>query len=204
MIHELPKLPYSYESLEPHIDAKTMEIHHTKHHQAYVDKLNGALKDYPDLQLKTLEELIKFLDSAPSKIRKAIRNNAGGHFSHSLFWKIMGPKKGGQPQGRIAGVIRDKFGSFEKFKNQFSKKALNLFGSGWVWLVLDKNNKLKIISSSGHNNPLMKNLAALLVIDVWEHAYYLKYQNRRAEYIDAWWNVVNWDEVESNYQKAIL
>ncbi len=210
MKHELPKLPYSYDSLEPFIDAKTMEIHHDKHHQAYVNKLNEALADYPALQENTLEELLQSLDKVPAEIRTAVRNNGGGHFSHSLFWNVMAPKAGGEsvqqaqdePKGKLATDIINTFGSFQNFKDEFSKQANGLFGSGWVWLYVDKNDgKLKIGQTPGHDNPVMIGNKPLMVLDVWEHAYYLKYQNRRPEYTEAWWNVVNWDYVESIYNQ---
>ncbi len=202
MIHELPILPYSYNALEPDIDEKTMQIHHDKHHQTYVNKLNEALNNYPDLQILTLEELLKSLKTIPKEIRDSIRHNGGGHYNHSFFWKIMESVKGGEPKGGLAVALNDKFKNFQKFKEKFSKKAANLFGSGWVWLILDKNGNPKIISTDGHDNPVMKGLTPLLVIDLWEHAYYLKYQNRRPEYIEAWWNTVNWDEAEKYYQEA--
>ena len=203
MIHELPKLAYSFDALEPYIDARTMEVHHDKHHQAYVNKLNDALKNYPDLQLKTLDELIMDLDSIPAKIRKSVKNNGGGHWNHSFFWRVMKPKGGVEPATAIAGIIKNKFKSFDKFKEKFTNEAANFFGSGWVWLVIDKKGNLKIISTQGHDTPISKGLKPLLVIDVWEHAYYLKYQNKKSDYINTWWNVVNWNEVESNYQKSV-
>ena len=203
MTHELPKLPYSYDALEPYIDAKTMEIHHSKHHQAYVNKLNDALKNYPDLQEKSLEELIRSLNEVPEEIRTAVRNNAGGHFSHSLFWEIM-EKDGGEPKGDLGGAIAAEFGNFTGFKEKFSKEAAGLFGSGWVWLYVDKNDgKLKIGQTPGHDNPIMVGSEPVMVLDVWEHAYYLKYQNRRPEYVENWWNVVNWEEAENKYKKAV-
>lgn len=205
MIHELPKLNYSYGAFEPFIDAKTMEIHYLKHHQAYVNKLNDALKDYPEWRDAPLEKLIKSLDLIPETIKTAVRNNAGGHFNHSFFWKIIGPREGGEfieqvqdgPSGKLEESIKDVFGSFSDFKSEFSKQANNLFGSGWVWLVIDKSSgKIKIVSTQGHDNPLVFSMVPLLVLDVWEHAYYLKYQNRRPEYVEAWWNIVNWKEAE--------
>ena len=199
MIHELPKLNYEYNSLEPFIDAMTMEIHYSKHHQAYINKLNDALKNYPDLQLKTLAEIIISLNAIPSKIRKIVKNNAGGHFNHSFFWSVMKPNSGGEPKGGVAEAIKSKFKNFDKFKVKFNADANGLFGSGWTWLVVDKKGDIKIISTSGHDNPISKVYIPLLVIDVWEHAYYLKYQNKRDEYIDNWFNVINWEKVNDLY-----
>ncbi len=196
MKYELPKLPYSYDALEPFIDARTMEIHYTKHHQAYIDKLNAALEKYPALQEKTLEELLGNLDVVPQEIRTAVRNHGGGHFNHSLFWKIMGPNCGGEPAGVLAEAIVKNFGNFTKFKEQFSAAAAGVFGSGWVWLVLSKAEGLKIIATPLQDSPISHGLMPLLGLDVWEHAYYLKYQNKRADYIAAWWNVVNWEVVD--------
>lgn len=209
-MYELPKLPYSYDSLEPFIDVKTVEIHHDKHHQAYVNKLNEALSKFPAWQGKPVEELLRSLNKIPDEIRTAVRNNAGGHFSHSLFWDVM--KHPGnnhkEPKGKLAEDIKNTFGSFQNFKDEFSKQANTLFGSGWVWLYVDKNPStnsgqanLKIGQTPGHDNPVMVGNKPLIVLDVWEHAYYLKYQNRRPEYIEAWWNVVNWDYVESVYDQ---
>lgn len=202
MVHQLPKLNYSYDALEPYLDARTMEIHHGKHHQAYVDKLNAALKNYPDLQEKTLRELMAETENLPSEIKTSIINNGGGHFNHSFFWQIMAPQKGGEPQGNISSAINSQFGDYLKFKEQFSQVSLNFFGSGWVWLVKDKNGRIEIISTQGHDTSLAEHKKPLIVIDVWEHAYYLRYQNRRGEYIDAWWKAVNWEEVEKNYNEA--
>lgn len=203
MIHELPQLNYSYSDLEPHIDVRTMEVHHGKHHQAYINKLNNALKNYPDLQLLRVGELLKDTKKIPSKIRKAVVNNGGGHFNHSFFWQIMAKESSKEPIGAVEGLITGKFKSVKKFKEKFSQQAIDVFGSGWVWLVLDSKGVVKIITTQGHVTPIEKNLKPLLVLDVWEHAYYLKYQNQRAEYIENWWNVVNWKEVENNYQRAI-
>ncbi len=203
MKHELPKLPYDYDALEPYIDARTMEIHHGKHHQAYVIKLNDALDKYPELYEKSLEELMLNLDSIPKDIRAAVRNNAGGHLNHSFFWKVMKPisdGSGDEPSGKLVEAISASFSDFQKFKEEFSKTAVGFFGSGWVWLVCDKNGKTAITTTPDHLTPIMKNQKPLLVLDVWEHAYYLKYQNRRPEYIEAWWNVVNWEEAEKNFQ----
>ncbi len=200
--HVLPKLPYDYNSLEPHIDAKTMEIHHSKHHAAYVNNLNNALKDHPDLQNKTVEELIKNLSSVPEAIRNAVRNNGGGHLNHTFFWNVRGPEKGGEPQGELAEKIKSTFESFEKFKEKFSAAGVSRFGSGWSWLTIDKTGKLAVESTANQDNPLTEGRVAVLGVDVWEHAYYLKWQNRRADYIKEWWNVVNWDQVAHNLKTA--
>lgn len=197
MKHELPKLAYSYDALEPFIDAKTMEIHYTKHHQAYVDKLNAALEKHPELQDKSVEALLKDLNKVPEDIRTAVRNHGGGHFNHSLFWRVMGPKIGGEPKGKLAEALNQNFGGFEKFKEQFSAAAAGVFGSGWAWLAAD-GKELKVMATPNQDSPVSQGLTPLLGIDVWEHAYYLKYQNKRADYVAAWWNVVNWKEVEKN------
>jgi len=204
MKHTLPELDYEYTSLEPYIDAKTMEIHHSKHHQGYVDKLNQALENHPDLENKSLEELLKSLDEIPEDIRTAVRNNAGGHYNHSLFWEIMSPQVGGErePDGDLKEAIDDAFGSFEEFKKAFKESALSRFGSGWVWLV-ESNRKLEIISTPNQDNPISEGKNPLLGLDVWEHAYYLKYQNKRTDYIDAWWGVVNWSKVEERYKEFV-
>jgi Fe-Mn family superoxide dismutase len=194
MPHSLPALPYNQGALEPHIDALTMQIHHGKHHQTYVTNLNTALDKHPDLHNKSLDDLIRGVDSVPEDIRTAVRNNGGGHWNHSLFWKLMAPKAGGAPSGAIADAINSSFGSFDKFKEQFQAAGLGRFGSGWAWLV-DNGGTLEITSTPNQDNPLMQGKKAVLGVDVWEHAYYLKYQNRRADYLGAWWNVVNWDEV---------
>jgi len=191
----LPALPYAYDALEPHIDAKTMEIHHTKHHQAYVNNLNAALEKAPQLEGKSLDDLMKSINSVPEAARTAVRNNGGGHWNHSLFWELMGGKQGGEPRGRIGDAIKSSFGDFAKFKEQFAAAATGRFGSGWAWLIDEGNGKLSITSTPNQDNPLMEGKKALLGLDVWEHAYYLKYQNRRPDYIAAWWNVVNWDAV---------
>jgi len=200
MTHMLPKLPYPYDALEPHIDAKTMEIHHTKHHQAYIDNLNKALEGHPDLQKKPLEQLLKEINSIPEAIRQAVINHGGGHANHTMFWVIMGPGKGGSSSGETGEAINKIFGSFEKFQEELTKAAMGRFGSGWAWLVL-QNGNLKIISTPNQDSPLMQGVKPVMGIDVWEHAYYLKYQNRRAEYIKAWWNVVDWDEINSRFVK---
>ena len=194
MAHELPALPYSNNALEPHIDAQTMQIHHGKHHQTYVTNLNAALDKHPELHGKSLDDLVKSVNSVPDDIKAAVRNNGGGHWNHSLFWKLMAPKAGGAPTGAVADAINSSFGSFDKFKEQFQAAGLGRFGSGWAWLV-DNGGKLEITSTPNQDNPLMEGKKAILGVDVWEHAYYLKYQNRRADYLSAWWNVVNWGEV---------
>ena len=198
MAHELPKLQYSYDSLEPFIDAKTMEIHHSKHHKTYVDKLNAALEKHPELQKKKVEELLMDLNKVPEDIRTAVRNHGGGHFNHSFFWQIL--KKGTKPQKEILKAIEKKFGSFDEFKKQFADKATTLFGSGWTWLVLNKK-ELEILQTSNQDSPISQNKIPLITIDIWEHAYYLKYQNRRAEYIEAFFNVINWDKVNELFKK---
>jgi Fe-Mn family superoxide dismutase len=194
MAHELPKLPYSYDALEPHIDARTMEIHHTKHHQTYITNLNAAIQGKPDLEGKSLEDLLRGLSSVPEDIRATVRNNGGGHWNHTFFWQILGPGKGGEPGGDLGAAVKSAFGGFDKFKEAFAKAGTGRFGSGWAWLVND-GGKLSITSTPNQDNPLMEGKKAILGLDVWEHAYYLKYQNRRADYITAWWNVVNWDKV---------
>jgi len=199
MAHELPKLPYPYDALEPHIDARTMEIHHTKHHQAYVNGLNGALEKAPDLQKKSLEDLLKGIQTVPEAIRTAVRNHGGGHHNHSLFWQIMGPKKGGEPEGKLADALKSTFGGFDKFKEQFTTAATTRFGSGWAWLVM-AGGRLEVLSTANQDSPLMDGKTPLLGLDVWEHAYYLKYQNRRPDYAGAWWNVVNWEEVGRRFE----
>jgi Fe-Mn family superoxide dismutase len=194
MPHQLPPLPYDAAALEPHIDAQTMQIHHGKHHAAYVNNLNAALEKHPDLAGKSAEDLIKHLATVPEDIRTAVRNNAGGHVNHTMFWQIMGPGKGGAPQGKIAEAIKGSFGSFEAFKEQMNKGGAGRFGSGWVWLV-SSGGKLVVESTPNQDNPMMDGKHPVFGIDVWEHAYYLKYQNRRPDYLAAWWNVINWDEV---------
>ncbi len=194
MAHTLPPLPYPFDALEPHIDKLTMEIHHGKHHAAYVANLNAALEKYPELQSKSVEDLLRGISSVPEDIRTAVRNNGGGHANHTMFWQIMGPKAGGAPTGPIADAIRASFGSFEAFKDQFTKAALGRFGSGWAW-VINQNGKLVIESTANQDSPLMEGKKIVFGLDVWEHAYYLKYQNRRGDYINAWWNVVNWAEI---------
>lgn len=194
MAHSLPALPYDFAALEPHIDAQTMQIHHGKHHQAYVTNLNTALDKHPELHKKSLDDLVKGVASVPEDIRTAVRNNGGGHWNHSLFWTIMAPGAGGAPTGAVADGITSAFGSFDTFKEQFQAAGMGRFGSGWAWLV-DNGGKLEITSTPNQDNPLMDGKKAILGVDVWEHAYYLKYQNRRADYLGAWWNLVNWSEV---------
>jgi superoxide dismutase, Fe-Mn family len=194
MAHSLPPLPYPFDALEPHIDKQTMEIHHGKHHAAYVNNLNAALEKHPDLQSKSVEDLIKGINTVPEDIRTAVRNNGGGHINHSMFWQIMGPKAGGPPTGAIADAITSSFGSFDAFKEQVGKAAVGRFGSGWAW-VIDHGGKLVIESTANQDSPLMEGKKPVFGVDVWEHAYYLKYQNRRPDYVTAWWNVVNWTEV---------
>ena len=198
MAHSLPPLPYDFAALEPHIDAQTMQIHHGKHHQAYVNNLNAALEKHADLQSKSAEDLIRNLGAVPEDIRTAVRNNGGGHVNHTMFWKLMAPKAGGAPTGALADAIGSAFGSFDAFKEAFAKAAAGRFGSGWAWLI-DSNGKLSIESTANQDNPSMDGKKAILGIDVWEHAYYLKYQNRRPDYVTAWWNVVNWPEVARLY-----
>ncbi|HIA49750.1 MAG TPA: superoxide dismutase [Acidobacteria bacterium] len=194
MAHELPPLPYAYDALEPHVDEQTMRIHHDKHHAAYIKNLDAALEKHPALQSKSLDELMGDLASVPEDVRTAVRNNGGGHWNHSMFWQVMGPNAGGDPTGKAAEAIRASFGNFESLKDQFAKAAVGRFGSGWVWIVVD-GGTLSIVSTPNQDNPLMDGKCAILGLDVWEHAYYLNYQNRRPDYVKAWWNVVNWVEV---------
>jgi Fe-Mn family superoxide dismutase len=207
MAYELPPLPYAKDALEPHIDAQTMEIHHDKHHKAYVDNVNKAIAGKPDLEKKTVEQLISSLDAVPADIRGAVRNNGGGHANHSMFWKLLGPKAGGTPTGPLGDAIKAAFGSFDAFKEKIEAAGVSRFGSGWAWLVVN-GGKLEICSTANQDNPLMGKAAVgcegrpIFGIDVWEHAYYLKYQNRRAEYLKAIWNVINWAEVGKSYAAA--
>jgi Fe-Mn family superoxide dismutase len=194
MAHQLPNLPYDFDALEPHIDATTMRIHHGKHHAAYVNKLNEALGKHPNLEGKSAEDLLKDLSAVPDDIRTAVRNNGGGHVNHTMFWQIMGSGKGGAPTGAVADAINGAFGSFDTFKEKFVAAGIGRFGSGWAWLV-DAGGKLAITSTANQDNPLSDGQRPIMGVDVWEHAYYLKYQNRRPDYLDAWWHVVNWDEV---------
>ncbi len=202
MAFELAPLPYPADALEPHIDARTMEIHHGKHHAAYTTNLNKALENHPDLQSKTIEELLGGLDSLPETIRTTVRNNGGGYANHNLFWQIMAPNAGGEPTGDLAAAIDAAFGSFAAFKEQFTAAAMGRFGSGWAWLVAEKGGGLTITSTPNQDTPLMEHKTPILGLDVWEHAYYLNYQNRRADYIAAWWNVVNWPEVARRYAEV--
>ena len=202
MPFQLPALPYAFDALEPHIDAKTMEIHHDKHHATYVNKLNEALANHPELQSKSLEELLLGIEEVPEEIRNAVRNHGGGHANHSLFWQVMGPGGGGTPSGELADAIQQAFTTFDNFKQQMNNAAANLFGSGWAWLVLTKGTKLDLITRPNQNSPLMEGKVPLVGVDVWEHAYYLKYQNRRPDYLAAWWNTINWPEVAKRYSAA--
>ncbi|WP_458412481.1 superoxide dismutase [Schinkia sp. CFF1] len=198
---ELPQLPYAYDALEPHIDARTMEIHHTKHHNTYVTNLNNALEGNEELQSKSVEEIVANLDAVPEAIRTAVRNNGGGHANHTLFWTVMSPNGGGAPTGELADAIAQKFGSFEKFQEEFNKAAATRFGSGWAWLVVN-NGQLEVTSTPNQDTPLSEGKTPILGLDVWEHAYYLNYQNRRPDYIGAFWNVVNWEEVTKRFNAA--
>lgn len=204
MAFELPHLPYRYDSLEPHIDARTMEIHHKNHHGTYVKNLNAALEGHPDLAKKSIEELLTNLDRIPEDIRTTVRNNGGGHFNHSLFWTTMGQGKGGRPTGELSHRITEGFKSFDGFREEFKKAALGRFGSGWIWLVIGEKEKLSIISTPNQDCPLMEKKSRILMgLDVWEHAYYLKYQFRRADYVDSWWNVVDWEAVAQRYERLL-
>lgn len=207
MAYELPPLPYSKDALEPNIDAQTMEIHHDKHHAAYVTNVNKAIAGKADLETKSVEDLVRNLDAVPADIRGAVRNNGGGHLNHSMFWKMIGPKAGGQPSGKLADAMKSAFGSFDAFKEKFEAAGVGRFGSGWAWLVVN-NGKLEVVSTANQDNPIMGKAVSgaeghpVLGCDVWEHAYYLKYQNRRADYLKAFWNVVNWNEVSRNFDAA--
>ena len=201
MAFTLPPLPYDFAALEPHIDAKTMEIHHGKHHQTYVNNLNAAIEKAPELASKSLDDLMRSAAKLPEAVRTAIRNNGGGHWNHSMFWQIMAPKAGGEPGGNLGAAIKSAFGEFAKFREQFSAAGVGRFGSGWAWLI-NNGGKLSITSTPNQDNPLMDGQKAVMGIDVWEHAYYLKYQNRRPDYITAWWNVVNWKEVEKRFSQG--
>lgn len=201
MKHELPNLPYGYADLEPYVDEMTMNIHHTKHHQAYINNLNAALEKYPELQEKDLKALIRDLDSVPEDIRTAVRNNGGGHLNHSLFWTVMKRAEGQMPEGELLEALNSAFGSYDEFKAAFAKAGAGRFGSGWAWLIV-KDGKLAITSTANQDNPISEGVEAILGLDVWEHAYYLKYQNRRPEYIENWFNVVNWDEVARRFAEV--
>ena len=201
MAFTLPSLPYDFAALEPHIDAKTMEIHHGKHHQTYVNNLNAAIEKAPELASKSLDDLMRNASKLPEAVRTAIRNNGGGHWNHSMFWQIMAPKAGGEPGGNLGAAIKSAFGDFAKFREQFSAAGVGRFGSGWAWLI-NNGGKLSITSTPNQDNPLMDGQKAIMGLDVWEHAYYLKYQNRRPDYITAWWNVVNWKEVEKRFSQS--
>lgn len=199
-MHTLPNLPYDYNALEPHIDELTMTIHHTKHHQAYIDKLNGAVKG-TKFETMDVDEILKNINEVPENIRMAVRNHGGGHSNHSFFWQIMAPDSGGNPSDDVAEAIESAFGSFDKFKEEFTNAGVNRFGSGWAWLVLD-GKKLAVMSTPNQDSPLMEGKVPILGVDVWEHAYYLLYNQRRADYLKAWWNVVNWDKIEETFKKA--
>ncbi|GAA3321833.1 MULTISPECIES: superoxide dismutase [Mn] [Bacillaceae] len=199
--YELPQLPYAYDALEPHIDKETMNIHHTKHHNTYVTNVNAALESYPELAAKSVEALISNMEEVPEAIRTAVRNNGGGHANHSLFWTILSPNGGGEPVGELAAAINAKFGSYAAFKEEFAKAATTRFGSGWAWLVVN-NGEIEVTSTPNQDSPLMEGKTPVLGLDVWEHAYYLNYQNRRPDYISAFWNVVDWNAVEKRYQEA--
>lgn len=201
MPHQLPDLPYPFDALEPHIDARTMEIHHDRHHAGYVKKLNAALEGHDDLAGRPIEDLLREIHKVPQDIRTAVRNNGGGHANHSLFWQIMSPDGGGQPSGDLASAIQSAFGSFEDFKSKFSHTAGGQFGSGWGWLVVDGGD-LQVISTANQDSPLMDGKTPILGVDVWEHAYYLKYQNKRPDYVSAWWNVVSWPAVAERFDRA--
>jgi superoxide dismutase, Fe-Mn family len=200
MAFELPSLPYAFDALEPFIDSTTMQIHHDKHHAAYVNNLNGALEKHPELSTKPLEDLLKNLNGVPEDIRPVVRNHGGGTWNHTMFWEIMAPKAGGEPSGALSSAISAAFGNFANFKAEFEKAANGRFGSGWAWLVKKSDGGLAVVSTANQDNPMSEGLSPLLGIDVWEHAYYLKYQNRRAEYVTNWWNVVHWAEVERRFK----
>jgi Fe-Mn family superoxide dismutase len=202
MAFELPPLPYDYSALEPYIDTETMHLHHDKHHQAYVNNLNAALKDNSQFSSMNVDDLMRHIKDVPDSARTAVRNNGGGHSNHSMFWQIMKPNGGGQPSGALASAIDSTFGSFDAFKTQFNDAGVKRFGSGWTWLVLDQSGKLSVISSANQDSPLMDGMYPVMGNDVWEHAYYLKYQNRRPDYLNAWWNVVNWDEIAKRYAQG--
>jgi Fe-Mn family superoxide dismutase len=199
MAFTLPALPYAFNALEPHIDAKTMEIHHDKHHQAYINNLNAAIEKHPELASKTVEDLLKDLNAVPEDVRTAVRNNGGGHWNHSMFWTVMSAKGGGEPSGALADAIKKAFGDFKTFTEKMSAAAVGQFGSGWGWLVKDKGGALSVVATPNQDNPISNGMTPILGVDVWEHAYYLNYQNRRPDYVKAWWNVVNWEEVSKRF-----
>ena len=203
MAFTLPDLPYAHDALEPHIDTRTMQIHHGKHHQGYTNKLNAALEGHEDLQGKSIEDILRDIDAVPEAIRGVVRNNGGGYANHSLFWTVMAPDGGGEPSGALADAINDAFGSFEAFKTQFAAAAGGRFGSGWAWLAVDGGGNLQVYSTANQDSPYMQGHTPILGLDVWEHAYYLNYQNRRPDYVSAWWNVVNWDQVARNYGQTL-
>ncbi|MDQ2714043.1 MAG: superoxide dismutase [Chloroflexota bacterium] len=202
MAFELPPLPYGYDALEPYIDTQTMQLHHDKHHAAYVNNLNAALQNNAQFSSASVEDIVKRINEVPENARTAVRNNGGGHVNHSMFWQIMKPNGGGEPTGELASAISQAFGSFDAFKTAFNDAGTKRFGSGWAWLVLDKSGKLQVTSTANQDSPFMEGLYPVMGNDVWEHAYYLKYQNRRPEYLTAWWNVVNWDEVARRYAQG--
>ncbi|MBI3334777.1 superoxide dismutase [Candidatus Pacearchaeota archaeon] len=206
MVYTLPKLPYAYDALEPVIDAKTMEIHHTKHHQAYLDKLNKALEKHPELQKKKVEELLKDINKVPEDIRTAVRNHGGGHYNHSLFWQILSPENQEDFIGAVSKGLKESFSdlkNFDEFKNKFEEAAMSRFGSGWVWLVVNKDKKIELITTANQDCPLMEGRIPILGLDVWEHAYYLSYQNKRNEYVQKWWKIINWKKVDELYLTAL-
>jgi len=203
MAYELPPLPYDYSALEPYIDTQTMQIHHDKHHQAYITNVNNALQGHDQLAAMSVDDLLRNIKQVPESIRTAVQNNAGGHSNHSMFWNIMTPNGGGEPTGNLASAIQQVFGSFDAFKTAFNDAGTKRFGSGWAWLVLDTNGKLQVISTANQDSPLMSGMYPVMGNDVWEHAYYLKYQNRRPEYLNAWWNVVNWDAIAHRYEQGL-
>ena len=202
MAYELPPLPYDYSALEPYIDTQTMQLHHDKHHQTYVTNVNNALQGHDQLAAMSVDDLLRNIKQVPESIRTAVQNNAGGHSNHSMFWNIMQPNGGGEPTGNLASAIQQAFGSFDAFKTAFNDAGTKRFGSGWAWLVLDTNRKLQVISTANQDSPLMSGMYPVMGNDVWEHAYYLKYQNRRPEYLNAWWNVVNWDAIAHRYEQG--
>lgn len=203
MAYELPDLPYDYNALEPYIDAQTMQTHHDKHHATYVTKLNAAVEKQSELQSMSPEELIRNLSNVPQDVRTAVRNNGGGHVNHTMFWQIMGPNGGGEPTGSVGDAIKSTFGSFDSFKQEFNNTSANHFGSGWVWLVRSSGGQLQVVDTLNQDNPMSEGHYPIMGNDLWEHAYYLKYQNRKAEYFDAWWNVINWDEVNKRFEQAM-